>query len=107
MYGVNASLYVRIPFTVADASSIEQLTLRMRYDDGFVAFLNGHEIARKNAPDTLAWNSSATARHANSQAVQFEDFDLTTVRGFLIPGMNVLAIQGLNVAPTNTDFLLQ
>src|SRR5690606_31117824 len=41
MRNVNASAFVRIPFEVADPSAYELLTLRMRYDDGFVAYLNG------------------------------------------------------------------
>ena len=34
MSNVNASAYVRIPFTVANPTNVTQLTLRMRYDDG-------------------------------------------------------------------------
>ena len=36
--------------TVQDPSRLTSLTLRMRYDDGFVAYLNGLEVARRNAP---------------------------------------------------------
>ena len=43
MSGVNTSAYVRIPFNVdaGDIAKFNYLTLQMRYDDGFVAFLNG------------------------------------------------------------------
>jgi hypothetical protein len=41
MRGVNASALVRIPFTVTDPSAIDLLLLRVQYDDGFVAWLNG------------------------------------------------------------------
>jgi len=107
MYGINSSLYLRIPFVVADPASIYQLTLRMKYDDGFVAYLNGQEVARKNALDSPSWNSSATGRHLDSQALQFEDIDVTASRFLLAAGSNVLAIHGLNISATNTDFLLQ
>ncbi len=107
MYGVNSSAYVRIPFNISDPSAIYQLTLRMKYDDGFVAWLNGQEIASRNAPEPPNWNSTATGRHLDSQAVQFEDFDVTPSRFLLVAGSNVLAIQGLNISATNTDFLLQ
>ncbi len=59
--GKNNSCYIRIPFTV-DASvlsRISKLTLKMRYDDGFVAYLNGKEVARRNFTGTPAWNSHA------------------------------------------------
>lgn len=55
----NNSVFVRVPFQVADASRIDSMKLDMTYDDGFVAYLNGHEVARANAPAEEEWNSSA------------------------------------------------
>jgi len=63
MFNANASAYVRVPFTVAAPYALTMLTLSLRYDDGFVAYLNGTEVLRRNAPATLAWNSSATSAH--------------------------------------------
>ncbi|HEX7469405.1 MAG TPA: CotH kinase family protein [Verrucomicrobiae bacterium] len=107
MYGSNSTAYVRIPFTVADPSAFDTLVLLLRYDDGFVAYLNGHQITSANAPATPAWNSAATQRHLDAQAVQWQEFDVSAARAYLQAGNNVLAIQALNVAPTNTDFLMQ
>ena len=50
MRGTNSSAYLRLPFTVNNPGDIDLLKLRMRYDDGFVAYLNGSEIARRNVP---------------------------------------------------------
>ncbi|HTY85878.1 MAG TPA: CotH kinase family protein [Candidatus Acidoferrum sp.] len=107
MYGSNATAYVRLAFNVADPSAYDTLQLLMRYDDGFVAYLNGHWIASANAPATPAWNSAATQRHLDPQAVQWQAFDLSAAQLYLQPGNNVLAIQALNIAATNTDFLMQ
>jgi hypothetical protein len=107
MYGSNATACVRIPFTVSSTNTFDSLQLLMRYDDGFAAFLNGHLIASANAPASLAWNSTATQRHLDPQAVQWTAFDVSAARAWLQPGNNVLAIQGLNIAATNTDFLMQ
>ncbi|MBL9170576.1 MAG: lamin tail domain-containing protein [Verrucomicrobiales bacterium] len=107
LFGVNASAYFRFPFTAADVGGIDRLKLRVRYDDGFVAYLNGVEVASANAPISNIWNSAATDRHADSLALQLEEFDLNSVRGLLVEGVNVLAIQGLNVAADNSDFFLQ
>ena len=63
MRGINASAYFRLPFNVTDPAALKELRLRMQYDDGFVAYLNGVEVARRNAPDTVSWNSAATALH--------------------------------------------
>ncbi|HZL43227.1 MAG TPA: CotH kinase family protein, partial [Verrucomicrobiae bacterium] len=106
MYNSNSSAYVRIPFVLSD-TPFSGLTLQVRYDDGFIAYLNGHEIARANAPDVPAWNSSATRRHADIQAVEWETFDVTAARAYLQPGSNVLAIHALNTSSSNTDFLIQ
>ena len=40
------SLYARIEFTVDNPDDVLQAVLHMDYDDGFVAYLNGQEIAR-------------------------------------------------------------
>jgi hypothetical protein len=61
MLGQNASVLVRIPFAVED-KKFDDLRLRMSYDDGFVAYLNGKEVVRREAPAALRWNSQAAAR---------------------------------------------
>ena len=107
MYGVNASLWSRIEFDVPDMSQFDELMLRMKYDDGFVAYLNGVKIAERNAPAESAYNSAATAAHPNAQAVVFEEIDVTEHLLFALkPGANVLAIHGLNVAAGDGDFLI-
>ncbi len=73
MLNVNPSAYLRVPFTVTDPYALKLLTLSLRYDDGFVAYLNGTEVLRQNAPATLGWNSSATSTHrAGTLAQDFE-----------------------------------
>jgi len=42
------SAFIRIPFVVTDPSAFDVMTLRMKYDDGFVAYINGAEVARRN-----------------------------------------------------------
>ena len=76
MYSKNASCYIRIPFTVKaqDLATIKSLTLRARCDDGFVAFLNGVEVASVNRPATLTWNSRCANR---SDSTDFVDIDIS------------------------------
>jgi CotH kinase protein/Lamin Tail Domain len=54
----NSSAFLRFPFQVVDPAQFDFLTLRMKYDDGFIAYLNGQEVARRNAFVTVA-NSAA------------------------------------------------
>ncbi len=64
MQGNTASAYVRLPFQITDAvSSYDQLELTINYDDGFVAYLNGAQVASRNAPQVLNWESTAAAEH--------------------------------------------
>ena len=42
------SLYVRHEFSVSNIESILKIVLHVDYDDGFVAYINGEEIARAN-----------------------------------------------------------
>ena len=105
------TIYMRIHFTLDDMPTFDQLSLGVRYDDGFIAYLNGKEVARSNAPGSIgnpaAWNASASASHSDSQATIFEVLDITA-EGLtaLRQGDNVLAIHGLNVSNSSSDFLI-
>jgi hypothetical protein len=99
------SLYMRLPFTLASIVGVDRLTLRMRYDDGFVAYINGELVAEANAPETPQWNSAANnGNRADNLAEQFVDFDISFVIPKLVAGQNVLAIHGLNVS--SSDMLI-
>ncbi|MBP7051609.1 MAG: chitobiase/beta-hexosaminidase C-terminal domain-containing protein [Phycisphaerae bacterium] len=108
MYGVNGSCYIRIPFELAvpTIKGLTGLVLRVRYDDGFVAYLNGVEVARDRFAGTPQWNSLAADSHADDQAVLQVEFDLTDRIDLLQAGGNLLAIHALNASPTSSDFLL-
>ena len=49
MLDVNASAYLRMPFVAADLRQSRDPTLRVAYNDGFVAYLNGVVVAVRNA----------------------------------------------------------
>jgi hypothetical protein len=106
MYNVNQTIYVRVPFTVENPAEISTLTLRVMFDDGFVAYLNGQEVASSNAPSVLAWNSAALGPRSDVAATNFVDFDISAYRGFLMAGPNVLSFHALNVPVTSPDLLL-
>ena len=107
MAGVNPSAFIRIPFQLdGDPAEFDRLKLRMKYDDGFVAYLNGQTVAEANAPNAPQWDSPATGSHRNSDAVQFVDYDITSQLAYLRPGENVLAIQGMNRLVSSNDFLI-
>jgi len=105
--GANTSAYVRIPFAVdaCDIAEMYSLTLRVRYDDGFVAFINGARVEseRFSETDDPVWNSKASSNH---EAGGLEPFDITEHIDKLRAGDNILALQGMNVSLTSSDFII-
>ena len=100
MSGSYLTVYARREFTVSDASLVTELTLSVDFDDGFVAYLNGVEVDRRNVSST-AYNSTATAfREAGTPVVIAVD------PGLLNAGANVLAVQGHNGSLDSSDFSL-
>ena len=106
MLNVNASGYLRVPFTMTrPGSDYEQLRLRVRYEDGFVAYLNGTEVVRRNAPANQQWNSAASSDRSITAAVVVEDIDITAFKNLLTTGANVLAVQVMNSAASSPEVL--
>ena len=106
MHRINASSYIRIPFRIDAPDALSGLILSMKYDDGFVAYLNGVQVASANAPASLTWDSRATGNHPDSEALEFEPFDISANVAALVAGENILAIQGMNSSPGSSDFLI-
>lgn len=91
--GINSSAYLRLPFVAPQPGTHSGLSLRVQYDDGFAAFLNGTETSRRLAPSPLAWNSKAVAARPPTQGLVRESINLTPYLGALRTGNNVLAVQ--------------
>jgi hypothetical protein len=97
------SVFARHEFELDSESlaSIDDLILRIDYDDGFKAYLNGKEAARANLPEgPVAFDQRATGGHEAGDA---EDFDISAYRNLLREGVNVLAIQVHNRGPNSSD----
>jgi hypothetical protein len=97
----NATAYLRVPFTLSDPGQVSALRLRMGYNDGFIAHINGLTVASRNAPASPAWNSTATASRTVTTP---EDIFVIPPPGLLVPGANVLAIHGLNITAADLTF---
>jgi hypothetical protein len=92
------TLYLRLPFGVADPAAVRGLFLDIEYDDGFVAYLNGVEVRRSNINPFYAegqpvpFDGNALFVHPAGQS---ERWDLSDQRDLLVGGENILAIQAL------------
>ncbi len=101
----STTCYIRIRFelTGEQVNDISLLLLKIRYDDGFVLYLNGERIVAANAPNRLNWDSHATALHEGAESAEY---NITIYKDLLVTGENLLAIQGLNNSTSDSDFLI-
>lgn len=108
------TVYIRRTFTIAaGVDPARRVMLTMDWDDGFVAYLDGVEVVRSpNVAVADPLHDSATVAGQNHEASNGENgnppttYDLGSVGSLLGPGTHVLAIHGLNAAPSSSDFSL-
>ena len=101
----NTSVYIRIPFEMESVSEVDQLELRMKYDDGFVAYLNGELLVSSNVEESITWNSASRLAHS-AHPRRFSVFDVSDKKSLLREGTNILAIHGMNEVLNDRDFLI-
>jgi hypothetical protein len=91
--------YFRRTFSVADASKVTALSLKLLRDDGAVVYLNGNEVYRSNMPiGTIAYNTLASA------AIEDTNYYTTSVNpALLATGNNVIAVEIHQAGATSSD----
>ena len=103
MYQVNTTALIRIPFNVTNAAQITALTLKMKYDDGFICYLNGVQIAASLASGTQ-WNAASVADRNGVQVSSYETYAPANAQTNLVNGTNVLAFHLQNYSSaTDSD----
>lgn len=109
LFRKGTGVYARVPFVVSETAAYTELGFRARFDDGFVAYLNGQRVASKNAPsdERLTWESVATESDEHEPDEPFHVVDLSVYRDLLQPGKNVLSLHVMNDASSSSDLLMQ
>ena len=99
------SVYFRRTFSISNLSEIESLKLYMDYDDGFIAYLNGIEVAKSaNMTGTyFPFNYAATTSHEALLPTGGIPEEFIIDKTKLIQGLNILAIQVHNDKPGSSD----
>jgi len=104
------SVYQRITFNVVDVSLITKAIFNMDYDDGFVAYLNGVEIARNGLTGTgqptynqLASISHEAVLYSGGYPDQFV-YTQAQVQSAIVNGPNVLCVETHNQTAGSSDF---
>lgn len=113
MMNVYSTVYTRKDFVVTGGEDLSRhLILVMDYDDAYVAWINGVEVARSASAGTsgtpVPYNALATA---NREAVAGggpapEVVDLGPASDWLQTGTNILAIQAINGTLNSSDLTL-
>lgn len=97
-------IWLRKTFNIKNPDDIKALVLRIRYDDGFIASINGVRVASANAPEKPRYNTYASGKNASAN---YEDFDLSDHIGLLKTGnRNVLTIQAYDSRYDRNDFFV-
>jgi len=104
--GVQSTACLRVAFDVADPSDIASLRLRMKWDDGFAAYVNGVEVAADMAPAGRPWNANSTGNRNEALNDDWTDYAIDPAAVPLYAGKNILAIHGFNRTPSSSDFLI-
>jgi hypothetical protein len=104
MLGRYATVYIRKEFSVVALTPNAPVELTIDYDDGFIAYLNGKEVARRGMlAGTATYQTLASISH---EAGTPETINLGIAGDLLRVGKNVLAIEGHNNTLTSSDFSL-
>ena len=100
------AVYLRKTFTLDDPSVITGCLLHMDFDDAFVAYINGREIARSGItgfPPTYDQTASSGHEAEMYRGGMPQKFNVTDLAGLLQDGDNVLAIQVHNISSGSSD----
>lgn len=103
------SVYIRYEFSVSNVAVIEALLLDMDFDDSFVAYLNGTEIARENIGVPFSPTSFDQPANGFYEALLYDgqmpnQYDIApSALDLLNPGANVFCIEVHNENAGSSD----
>ena len=101
-------IFLRHTLFLPKASTLTNLLLSAQSDDGFIAWINGVEVARYNMPaGEVAYTgvSSSTSPEPQNAGAGWLNYTLPNPSGYLVNGTNVLTIQAFNESlTTSSDF---
>jgi len=108
MRGEYSRVYLRASIEPAKLAAQEEVFLAMRYDDGFIAYLNGVEIARASIGSGSGALAEDIASHEASGWELFSLGDGAKLAALVnAAGPMTLAIEGHNRNKSGGDFSLQ
>lgn len=97
-------LYIRKTFVLDAEANDEQATLRIRYDDAFIAYLNGHEVARRGVKKGRGRDAAGIDSHESGS--EYDTIKIDQWVKLAKRGQNVLAIEAHNTGAGSSDLTL-
>ena len=105
------SVYFRTTFNVEEISKLASAIISADYDDGFIAYINGNEVARSyNLPEPGTFVPFDFATYYDHEASLYNGglpesiiIDSLSLDSILIDGPNVFAVQLHNVSTSSSD----
>ena len=105
--GVNAGIYVRLPFDLTADDVGKPVSFRIRYDDGYIAYINGVQIGEENVRDgDPVFDLRAVFSRRGEEGRVSEETRLFTINSDLHAGQNVLAVHCMNTRAADSDMLV-
>lgn len=102
MQSVHSTMYYRNTFTIAAGQVPESLSLRIKYDDGAIVWINGEEVARLNVPaGEVSFNGLASSDHPVGD---WETITVNNADAYLNGGTNVICVQSINLTTASGDY---
>jgi hypothetical protein len=104
MDGGYSSIFLRKTFNITNPAQVTGMELRSLSDDGFIAWINGVEVARHNVPaGNVAFNGTASA----PMEATMRTHTLPNPSTYLVAGQNTIAIHAFNASLSGSaDFVM-
>jgi hypothetical protein len=109
------SLYMRFKFNISNLAAIKKMNFFNDFDDGYIAYINGKEILRKNISfnhlypafdDTTERSHESEYFHGTTYPVLGYYLDSLLIDSCFIQGENIMAVHVLNDSLNGSDLLL-
>jgi len=99
-----STLYLRKRITIDDTAGIQNILIKIDYDDGFILWINGIEAIHENAPANPTSTSFAIENHESGSGVSYT---IPANALHLKPGDNTVAVQVFNVSRSSSDLYFE
>ena len=99
MNGRFKRIYLAASFVVPNFSTYNDVTLEMDYDDAFIAYINGREVARSS---TISGSGSGASVDSHESGKP-ERFKIQGTSGILTRGQNLICIEVHNSSTSSSD----